>query len=65
MIETQSESSLPPPPKTRGARPARQALAGGGVMKLDQGFAEGKRTMPGPGRDKYERRRGSLLMGQA
>jgi hypothetical protein len=67
MIEPQSESSLPPPLKARGARPARRtnSLAGGGVMKLDQGFAEGKRTMPGPGRDKYERRRGSLLMRQA
>ena len=29
-----------PPLRIRGAR---------GVMKLDQGFAEGKRTMPGPG----------------
>ena len=42
MIEPQSGSSIPPPLKVRGAR---------GVMKLDQGFAEGKRTMPGPGRD--------------
>ena len=56
MIEPQGESSLPPSPKARGMR---------GVMKLDQGFADGKRTMPGPGRDKYERRRGSLLMRQA
>jgi len=30
----------PPPLKVRGAR---------GVIKLDQGFAEGKRTVPGPG----------------
>jgi hypothetical protein len=34
MIEPQGESSLPPSPKARGMR---------GVMKLDQGFAEGKR----------------------
>jgi hypothetical protein len=67
MIEPQSESPLPPPLKVRGARPARRtnSLAGGGVMKLAQGFAEGKRMLPGPGRDKYERRKGSLLMGQA
>ena len=45
MRKSQSESSFPPPLKIRGAR---------GVMKLDQGFAKGKRTMPGPGRDKYE-----------
>jgi hypothetical protein len=41
MIESRSESSLPLPLKIRGAR---------GVMKLDQGFAEGKRMVPGPGK---------------
>ena len=45
MIESQSESLLPPPLKIRGAR---------GVMKLDQGFAEEKRMVPGPGRDKIQ-----------
>ena len=45
MIESQSESLLPPPLKIRGVR---------GLMKLDQGFAEEKRMVPGPGRDKYE-----------
>jgi len=52
MIESRSEPSLPPPLKIREARPARRtnSLAGGGVMKLDQGFAEGRRMVPGPGR---------------
>ena len=45
MIESQSESLLPPALKTRGVR---------GLMKLDQGFAEEKRMVPGPGRDEYE-----------
>ena len=51
MIESQSESLLPSPLKIRGARPARRtnSLAGGGVMKLDQGFAEEKRMVPSPG----------------
>ena len=40
MIEPQSESSIPPPLKARGAR---------GVMKLDQEFAEGKRNGAWPG----------------
>jgi len=52
MIESRSEPSLLPPLKIRGARPARRtnSLAGGGVMKFDQGFAEGKRMVPGPGK---------------
>ena len=41
MAKSRSESSLFSP--LRGARPARQGLAGGGVMKLTHGFAEGKR----------------------
>jgi hypothetical protein len=51
MIESQSESLLPSPLKIRGVRPARRtnSLAGGGVMKLDQGFAEEKRMVPSPG----------------
>ena len=45
MIESRSESSLPPP--LRRLRRAR------GVMSPDQG-AEGKRMVPGPGRKNYE-----------
>ena len=46
MANSQSESSLPPPLKVRGAR---------GVMKPDGWIRRGEeRTMPGPGRDKHE-----------
>ena len=40
MANSQSESSVSPPLKVRWAR---------GVMKLDQGFAEGTKRMPSPG----------------
>ena len=44
MAKSQSESSLLPLLGLRGAR---------GVTKLTHGFAEGKRTMPGPGKMPY------------
>jgi len=52
MIESRSESSLPPPLKIRGAR---------GVMKFDQGFAEGKRMVPGPGRKELRNPKPQIL----
>jgi hypothetical protein len=62
MGKSQSESPLVSPLKVRGAR---------GVMQLDHAFAEGKRTMPGPGKNSHcfsslrgAQRRSNLEKGQ-
>jgi hypothetical protein len=52
MANSQSESSVSPPLKVRWARSRLRrgcSMKSAGVMKLDQGFAEGTKRMPSPG----------------